>query len=35
VTARAAEAAGLHVDVVADESTVGSLVAALARRLEA
>jgi len=35
VTARAAEAAGLHVDVVADESTVGSLVAALARRLGA
>jgi uroporphyrinogen III methyltransferase/synthase len=34
VTARAAEAAGLHVDVVADESTIGSLVAALARRLE-
>jgi uroporphyrinogen-III synthase len=35
VTARAAEAAGLHVDVVADQSTVGSLVAALARRLGA
>jgi len=34
VTARAAEAAGLHVDVVAEESTVGALVAALARRLE-
>jgi uroporphyrinogen III methyltransferase/synthase len=34
VTARAAEAAGLHVDVVAEESTIGSLVAALARRLE-
>jgi uroporphyrinogen III methyltransferase/synthase len=33
VTARAAEAAGLHVDVVADESTVRSLVDALARRL--
>jgi uroporphyrinogen III methyltransferase/synthase len=35
VTARAAEAAGLHVDVVAEESTIGSLVAALARRLDA
>ncbi|HVM63441.1 MAG TPA: uroporphyrinogen-III synthase, partial [Acidimicrobiales bacterium] len=35
VTARTAEAAGLHVDVVADESTIGSLVAALARRLDA
>jgi uroporphyrinogen III methyltransferase/synthase len=35
VTARAAEAAGLHVDVIADESTVESLVAALARRLGA
>ncbi len=34
VTARAAEAAGLPVDLVADESTVESLVAALARRLE-
>jgi len=34
VTARAAEAAGLRVDLVADESTVESLVAALARRLE-
>jgi uroporphyrinogen-III synthase len=34
VTARAAEAAGLHVDVVAEESTVGALVDALARRLE-
>ena len=34
VTARAAEAAGLHVDAVADESTVESLVAALAHRLE-
>jgi len=35
VTARAAEAAGLRVDVVADESTVESLVAALARTLGA
>jgi uroporphyrinogen III methyltransferase/synthase len=34
VTARAAEAAGLRVDAVADESTVESLVGALARRLE-
>jgi len=34
VTARTAEAAGLRVDVVADESTVASLVAALARTLE-
>jgi uroporphyrinogen III methyltransferase/synthase len=34
VTAQAAEAAGLHVDVVAEESTVASLVAVLARRLE-
>jgi uroporphyrinogen III methyltransferase/synthase len=35
VTAHAAEAAGLRVDVVADESTVESLVAALARTLGA
>jgi len=33
VTARAAEAAGLRVDVVAEESTVRSLVDGLARRL--
>ncbi|HEY2428891.1 MAG TPA: uroporphyrinogen-III C-methyltransferase [Acidimicrobiales bacterium] len=33
VTARTAEAAGLHVDVVAPESTIESLVEALARRL--
>ncbi|HLK44427.1 MAG TPA: uroporphyrinogen-III synthase, partial [Acidimicrobiales bacterium] len=35
VTARTAEEAGLHVDVVADEASVRSLVDALARRLGA
>ena len=35
VTAHAAEAAGLHVDVVAEEHTVGALVDALARTLGA
>ena len=35
VTARTAEAAGLHVDVIAEESTTASLVDALARRLGA
>jgi len=33
VTARTAEAAGLHVDVVAEESTMDALLAALARAL--
>lgn len=33
ITARAAEAAGLHVDVVADEAAVASLADALARRI--
>jgi uroporphyrinogen III methyltransferase/synthase len=35
ITARTATAAGLHVDIVADDTTIESLVDSLARRLEA